>query len=103
RFRNEALKANEVWDKCDCIFTPTFYHAAPPIDEPFDKSFALMGGDDGPSNLLGWPALAFPIGFESGSPLGGQILAPALRENICYAVAADFQSKTDWHLRRPVA
>src|SRR5581483_7514004 len=83
RLRTEALKANAIWEKCDCIFTPVFYHGAPPIDVPFDKSFANMGGDDGPSNLLGWPAIAFPIGFEGGLPLGGQIIAPALREDVC--------------------
>jgi len=26
RFRTEALQANAIWDKCDCILTPTFYH-----------------------------------------------------------------------------
>lgn len=101
RARNEMLQANMIWEKCDCIFTPVFYHAAVPVDQPFDKSFANMGGDDGPANLLGWPAMAFPIGFENGAPLGGQIIAGAMREDICYRVARDFQRETDWHLRRP--
>lgn len=101
RFRTEALKANSVWEKCDCILSPVFYHGAPPIDQPFDKSFAKMGGDGGPANLLGWPAIAFPIGFEGELPLGGQIIAPAKRENVCLRVASDFQRETDWHLRRP--
>lgn len=100
RFRTEALRANEVWEKCDCIFTPVFYHAAPPIDAPFDKSFENMGGDDGPANLLGWPAIAFPIGFEDGAPLGGQFIAPSYREDVCYAAAKQFQSATDWHTKR---
>ncbi|MBA3726782.1 MAG: Asp-tRNA(Asn)/Glu-tRNA(Gln) amidotransferase subunit GatA, partial [Armatimonadetes bacterium] len=82
-------------------FTPVFYHAAPPIDQPFHKSFANMGGDSGPANLLGWPAIAFPIGFEDGAPLGGQIIAPAFDEATCFAVAREFQRSTDWHLRRP--
>jgi len=102
RLRTEALKANVVWDKCDCIFTPAFYHKAIPIDQPFDKTWVDMGGDNGPSNLLGWPALAFPIGFEDGAPIGGQIIAPALREDICLRVARDFQRNSDFHLKHPI-
>jgi aspartyl-tRNA(Asn)/glutamyl-tRNA(Gln) amidotransferase subunit A len=101
RLRTEALKANAVWDKCDCIFTPAFYHRAVPADQPLDKTWVNMGGDEGPSNLLGWPALAFPIGFESGAPIGGQIIAPAMKEDICLRVVRDFQRKSDFHGRTP--
>jgi len=101
RLRSEALQANAVWEKCDCIFTPTFLHRSVPIDQPFDKTFNNMGGDEGPSNLLGWPALAFPVGFEQGAPIGCQVLAPAMREDICYRVVKDFQNATDFHRRIP--
>ncbi|HRK21313.1 MAG TPA: amidase [Fimbriimonadaceae bacterium] len=101
RLRTEALKANAVWDKCDCIFTPTFLHAAVSATGSFDKTWKKMGGDEGPSNLLGWPAAAFPIGFENGAPLGGQVIAPAMREDVAVKVALDFQRETDWHLRKP--
>ncbi len=101
RLRTEALKANAVWDKCDCIFTPVFYHRSVPVDQSFDQTWKDMGGDDGPSNLLGWPAMAFPIGFERGAPLGGQIIAPAFREDVCYRVVRDFQQVTDLHLLHP--
>ena len=100
--RTEALKANAIWDQCDCVFSPVFYHKAVPIDQPFDKSFTNMGGASGPENLLGWPAIAFPIGFEEGAPLGGQIIAPCLREDTCVRVATDYQRATNWHLKRPV-
>lgn len=101
RLRTEALKANAIWEQCDCVFTPVFYHAAVPLAEGFERSFEKMGGDGGPANLLGWPAAAFPIGFEDGAPLGGQIIAPAMGENVCVRVARDFQRATDWHTRRP--
>jgi aspartyl-tRNA(Asn)/glutamyl-tRNA(Gln) amidotransferase subunit A len=103
RLRTEALRANEVWDKCDCIFTPVFYHQAPPANEPLGKNFEFMGGDEGPSNLLGWPAMAFPIGFDKTAPLGGQIISPAMREDTCFRVVRDFQRETDWHRRQPSA
>lgn len=101
RLRTEALAANAIWEKCDCIFTPSFLHKAVPVEGTFDKTFNDMGGDDGPSNLLGWPAIAFPVGFEDGAPLGCQVLAPCLREDVCYRVARDFQRTSDFHLKRP--
>jgi aspartyl-tRNA(Asn)/glutamyl-tRNA(Gln) amidotransferase subunit A len=104
RLRTEAAaRCAEVWERCDCIFTPVFYHAAPPIDQKFSESFAKMGGDAGPANLLGWPAMAFPIGFEDGAPLGGQIIAPSMREDVCLRVTRDLQGQTDWHTRRAIA
>jgi aspartyl-tRNA(Asn)/glutamyl-tRNA(Gln) amidotransferase subunit A len=102
RLRTEALKANEIWDKCDCVFTPVFYHKAPKADAPLGPQFELMGGDSiTVSNLLGWPAMAFPMGFETGAPLGGSIIAPCLREDTCLRVVRDFQKETDFHRRRP--
>lgn len=103
RLRTEALKANAIWEQCDGIFTPVFYHPGPPADQSFEKTWVNMGGDGGPANLLGWPSMCFPIGFEDGSPLGGQIIAPAMREDVCFATAYAFQQETDWHLKRPVA
>jgi aspartyl-tRNA(Asn)/glutamyl-tRNA(Gln) amidotransferase subunit A len=101
RFRTEALKANSIWDKCDCILTPTFYHGSLPVDTPFDKTWVNMGGDMiSPANLMGWPALGMPYGFDNGTPIGVSVIAPALREDICYRVARDFQRETDWHLKQ---
>lgn len=101
RLRTEALRANEIWEKCDCIFTPTFYHAAVAADDPFEKTFVGFGGDAGPSNLLGWPGISIPIGFEDGAPLGATVIAPSLREDVCVRVARDFQRMTNFHSLRP--
>lgn len=101
RLRTEALKANEIWEKCDAIFTPVFYRGAPAIDRPFSETFVRMGGDGGPANLLGWPTAAFPIGFDEGAPLGGQFIAAAGGEAVSVQLARDYQRRTDWHLRRP--
>ncbi|MFZ4508003.1 MAG: amidase [Fimbriimonas sp.] len=100
RMRTEAIRANAIWDQCDVILTPVFYHGAVAATQTFDKTWVDMGGDGGPSNLLGWPAIAFPIGFEKGLPLGAQVIAPNFREDLCFRVARDFQRATDWHLKR---
>ncbi len=101
RLRTEALRCNAIWDKCDCVFTPAFNRRAVPIDQPFDKTWVDYGGDTGPSNLLGWPAICFPIGFDDGAPLDGQVIAPCMREDTCLRVARDYQRVTDHHMKRP--
>lgn len=101
RLRIEALKANEIWEKCDAIFTPIFYHGAPSVVGSLNDGFANMGGEWGPCHLLGWPALGFPICFEGNLPIGGQIMAPCYREDTCMRIVRDFQRATDWHKRRP--
>jgi len=145
RLRTKARAAEEVWKKCECVFSPVFYHAAPPATGKFTDTWKNMGGDDGPANLLGWPGSAFPIGMDdyvvpppppgekspapapeakpgveqeppkdpgvsgakakalgySPAPIGGQIVAPSFREDVCIRVARDFQRATSHHLRRP--
>ena len=101
RLKQQALKANAVWQKCDAIISPTFYHGAPSAQGSLNDQFALYGGDNGPSNLLGWPAISFMNGFEGVLPLGMTVMAPCLREDICYRIAKDYQRETDWHKKHP--
>jgi aspartyl-tRNA(Asn)/glutamyl-tRNA(Gln) amidotransferase subunit A len=101
RLRSEALKANAIWDKCDCFFIPAYYHRAVSASEQFDKCWVKMGDRDEPSNMLGWPCMAFPVGFDRGAPLGGQIIAPNYREDTCFRVVRDFQRNSDIHLKHP--
>lgn len=102
RVRTEAEAANAIWQQCDCIFTPAFYHAAPPIDRRLnDPSYDWTSGDDGPAHILGWPAMIFPFGFEGQNPLAGQVIGPMGGESACYRVVRDFQKATDFHLKKP--
>lgn len=103
RLKQQALKANAVWEKCDAILSPTFYHGAPSAQGSLNDQFALYGGDNGPSNLLGWPAISFMNGFEGVLPLGMTVMAPCLREDTCYRIVKDYQRETDWHKKHPSA
>jgi aspartyl-tRNA(Asn)/glutamyl-tRNA(Gln) amidotransferase subunit A len=40
-----------------------------------------------PVNLIGSPAISVPCGFVDGLPIGMQIIAPALREDLLFKVA----------------
>jgi aspartyl-tRNA(Asn)/glutamyl-tRNA(Gln) amidotransferase subunit A len=45
-----------------------------------------------PSNLAGHPAISVPIGLdEAGLPIGFQVMAPALGEDVMYRVAAEVE------------
>jgi aspartyl-tRNA(Asn)/glutamyl-tRNA(Gln) amidotransferase subunit A len=53
-------------------------------------------------NLAGIPALAQPCGFtKSGLPIGLQVMGPPLGEEACFRVAGAYESRTEWHERRP--
>lgn len=45
-----------------------------------------------PSNLAGHPAISVPIGLDGdGLPIGFQVMAPALGEEIMYRIAAEVE------------
>ena len=55
-----------------------------------------------PSNLAGAPGISVPIGLDSGGlPIGLQIMAPALGEEILFRVAAEVERRSGWNDRRP--
>ena len=47
------------------------------------------------------PALVLPCGFAENLPVALQVIGAAFTENTLLAVGRDFQSRTDWHKRRP--
>ncbi len=52
-------------------------------------------------NLAGLPALVFPCGFAGNLPLALQVVGAPFSENTLLAVGHEFQTRTDWHKRRP--
>jgi aspartyl-tRNA(Asn)/glutamyl-tRNA(Gln) amidotransferase subunit A len=88
-----------LYSDIDAIVAPTRPAVAPKIDEPLD---GLKGGALIPAgNLAGLPALSVPCGFIGGLPVGLQFCGPAWSENTLLALGKEFQSRTDWHKRRP--
>ena len=53
-------------------------------------------------NGCGLPSISVPNGFDQdGLPTGIQFMSRAYDENICIAIAREFQARTGWHTRHP--
>src|SRR5205085_8924036 len=56
-------------------------------------------------NIAGIAGISIPCGFTSGAtplPIGLQLFAPALGEQIMLRAARMYEAATEWHTRRPV-
>jgi aspartyl-tRNA(Asn)/glutamyl-tRNA(Gln) amidotransferase subunit A len=65
---------------------------------------AVQGGFQGiiqAGNLAGLPSLVLPCGFAENLPVALQLVGSPFSENALLALGREFQSKTDWHKRRP--
>ncbi len=55
-----------------------------------------------PSNLAGTPSISVPVSLDAdGLPIGFQIMAPALGEEVLFRVAAAVERVSSWDDRRP--
>lgn len=52
-------------------------------------------------NLAGLPALVLPCGFADNLPVALQLVGVPFSENLLLGIGREFQSRTDWHKRRP--
>jgi aspartyl-tRNA(Asn)/glutamyl-tRNA(Gln) amidotransferase subunit A len=68
----------------------------PPANTPPGFSAIIPAG-----NLAGLPALALPCGFADNLPVALQVVGAPFSENALLAVGREFQSRTDWHRRKP--
>jgi amidase len=95
----------------DLLVTPT--QAQPPPELGFISSTpeepvrafvraAPYGMFTLPFNLSGQPGLSLPAGSsDAGLPVGVQLVAPAGREDLLFAVAAQLEQDRPWSDRRP--
>lgn len=101
-----AKEVDQVMARFDAIAAPTAMNTATPIDEEFrSRSMTSAGAGDlmgSIGNGCGLPSISVPSGFDGdGLPTGIQFMARAYDENVCLAIAREYQARTEWHTRHP--
>jgi aspartyl-tRNA(Asn)/glutamyl-tRNA(Gln) amidotransferase subunit A len=94
----------ELFEKVDVLMAPTLPTPATPLSLALDDPSLLDFGDPvgGIGNLCGLPALSVPCGFSRENlPLAVQFVGAPFAEDAVLAVAHAYQSKTEWHKKRP--
>ena len=103
------LAFEDVFQEVDVLVTPGAVGVAPRFS---DKLLAIDGNSypwmdvimrtSGPLNVVGLPALGFPVGLSRESlPMGMQVVAAPFDESSCLRVAYAYQNLTEHHLARP--
>ena len=103
-----------LFSEVDALVTPGRPGPATKIDQPLDRP--APGSAQPPEgtppgfqgiiqagNLVGLPALVLPCGMAGNLPVALQVVAAPFGENLLLALGKDFQTRTDWHKRRPGA
>ena len=85
-----------AYESCDVLLTPSSpsvaFHIGDKTSDPMQMY--LCDTYTIPSNLTGDPGISVPFGTgESGLPVGVQVLAPALGEDVMFRVAAELERR----------
>jgi aspartyl-tRNA(Asn)/glutamyl-tRNA(Gln) amidotransferase subunit A len=93
----------EAYKKFDILIGPTMPFPPFKIGEKIEDPLALYMSDVDTvsANLAGLPAISVPCGFRDGLPIGMQILAPPLREDLTLQTAYAFEQNTDYKNMKP--
>ena len=85
-----------AFQKCDVLISPTTPFTAFKIGEKIDDPMSMYLSDlcTIPANLAGLPAGSIPVGLspDNGMPVGLQVIAPALRDELCYQVGGALEA-----------
>jgi aspartyl-tRNA(Asn)/glutamyl-tRNA(Gln) amidotransferase subunit A len=95
---------NKLFEKFDMILSPTAPTTAYKLGENIGDPMKMYMGDiyTVSINLAGLPAVALPCGFDhQGLPIGFQLIGDAFAEHKLINAARVFQSRTDYHTKRP--
>ena len=88
----------------DAVLTPARATVAQPLDRGLGDYARGARAETlgGPANAAGLPGLCVPNGTgEAGLPTGLNLVGAPFTEHRLLAVAAAYQSATDWHTRHP--
>jgi amidase len=100
-------RVQALFETIDLLVIPALAYAA-----PTEAKMATRGSSPeigrtmlrytGPFDMSGNPTITLPGGFtDAGLPIGFQIVAPHMREDLLFRAGFAFQQATDFHRRRP--
>jgi len=95
----------KAFEHCDVIFSPVAPTPAFKIGEKVDDPLTMYLSDifTLSPNLAGIPAMSVPCGFsQKGLPIGLQVLAKHMNEEMLFKVTYNFEKATDFHHQKPV-
>ncbi len=83
-----------AWSQVDVLVAPTCPTVAFPLGAKLEDPLAMYKQDicSIPSNLYGGPAASFPAGLSEGLPVGFQVMAPTMREDLLYQVGGALEA-----------
>lgn len=90
-----------IFSRHDALVTASTLTTAPPLSAFAHGKPVWTPMRTLPFNVTGHPALALPIGFADGLPIGMQIIGPAAGEALICRIGAAFERATDHSARRP--
>lgn len=95
-------KIDALFEDVDVLAAATLPIAATAMEANLETDFPFSDPLGGIGNACGLPAISVPSGFTAKNlPVGIQFVGRAMDDNAVVAAARLFQSKTDWHRRRP--
>ena len=101
----QAVAADTDGIDADLLVCPTAPGPAFPIGAKVDDPVTMYLNDIYTigANLAGLPAMSIPCGFQSGLPVGLQLIGPHFSESRILSAAHAYQLETDWHQKLPAA
>jgi aspartyl-tRNA(Asn)/glutamyl-tRNA(Gln) amidotransferase subunit A len=83
-----------AFEQVDVLVAPTCPTVAFRLGEKLDDPLAMYRQDIAsiPANLYGGPAMSVPCGLSEGLPVGLQVMAPTMRDDLLYQVGAAFEA-----------
>ena len=83
-----------AFERVDVLVSPASPGVAFPLGAKLDDPLAMYRQDLAtiPSNLYGGPAMSLPVGLSEGLPVGLQVMAPTMRDDLLYLVGGALEA-----------
>ena len=83
-----------AFESVDVLVSPSSPGVAFPLGAKLDDPLAMYRQDLAtiPSNLYGGPAMSLPAGLSEGLPVGVQVMAPTMRDDLLYLVGGALEA-----------